>query len=118
VPFELTIDGQVFRTDELTLAEAETLEVECGRTWLELNPVRSAKEFRATARLFLARTRTPEEASTAVAGLTIGEAMKAVKWVADDLPDMFEDGLPKAGGGNSTTTSPSSPDLLSGGLPT
>lgn len=120
MPFEVTLDGKTYSTDSLTLNESDRLEEECGRTWLELNPVRSSKEFRAVARVFLARDHSPAEVEQVVASITIGEAMAAVEWVDHDLPGVFVDGMPdpKVEGGPSTTTSSSSPDPPGDGLPT
>lgn len=120
VPFQVTLDGKAYSTDSLTLDEADRLEEECGRTWLELNPVRSSKEFRAVARVFLDRDHSPVDVDRVVAGITIGAAMDAVEWVDNDLPRLFEDGLPdpKAEGEPSTTTSSSSPDPPGDGPPT
>lgn len=94
MPFELTLDGRVYRTDSLTLAEAEQLEAEVGKSWLELNPIKSAKEFRVIATRFLIRDLNPDKAQAIVAELTLGTAMQSVKWVDDDLPDTYDDGIP------------------------
>lgn len=118
MPFEITIDGKAFRTDDLTIAEAEQLEEECGQTWLTLNPIRSAKEYRATAALFLRRTRDPDVAAKEAAAITVKEAQDGTRWVDDNLPVEFADGLPKVEGSPSTTTSSVSPGLPGDGPPT
>jgi hypothetical protein len=118
MPFELTIDGKVYRTDDLTIAEAEQLEEECGQTWLALNPMRSAKEFRATAALFLRRSRDPEVAAKEAAAITIKVAQENMRWVDDNLPTEFADNIPKVGGSPSTTTSSVSPSPHGDGPPT
>lgn len=120
MPFKVTLGGKTYSTDSFTLDEADRLEEECGRTWLELNPVRSSKEFRAVARVFLDRDHAPGEVDRIVAAITIGDAMEAVEWVDKDLPRLFEDGMPdpKAEGGHSTITSSSSPDPHGDGPPT
>jgi len=120
MPFEITLAGKAYNTNSLTLDEADRLEEECGRTWLELNPVRSSKEFRAVARVFLARDHGPADVDRIIAAVTVGAAMDAVEWVDDDLPGVFVDGLPdpKAVGGPSTGTSSSSPGPPGDGPPT
>jgi hypothetical protein len=118
MPFELTLSGKVYNTHSLSLEESDQLEKECAKTWLELNPVRSSAEFRATARVFLTRDHDPAGVELLLAAFTIQSAMAAVEWVDDDLPDVFEDGLPKAEGGPSTTTSSGSPALPTDGHPT
>lgn len=115
MPFEITIDGHAYRTDDLTIEEAVALEDECDKTWLELNPLRSAKEFRATAALFLRRTRAPEVAAKEAAAMSVKVAQESMRWVDDDLPTEFENGIPKEEGGPSTTTSSGSPAPLSDG---
>ena len=118
MPFELTIDGRVYSTDTLSLEESSRLEKECERNWLELNPCRSSTEFRETVRVFLARDYNAADIERILANFTVKSAMAAVDWVDDDLPTVFEDGLPKWEGGPSTTTSSGSPAPLTGGLPT
>lgn len=118
MPFEIEIGGNVFRTDDLTIVEAERLEEQCGKTWLQLNPLRSAKEFRATAILFLCRTLTPDVAAKEADAITIKMAQDSTRWVDDNLPTEFVDGLPKAAGVDSTPTSSVSPDPLGDGPPT
>lgn len=118
MPFELTLDGRVYNTHSLSLDESEQLEKECGKTWLELNPVRSSTEFRATARVFLTRDHDAADVERILANVTIQSAMAAVEWVDDDLPTVFEDGLPKAEGGPGTTMSSGSPAPPTNGLQT
>ena len=116
--FQVTLDGKAYNTDSLTLDESEQLEDECGKSWLELNPVRSSKEFRSTARVFLTRDHNAADIERILANVTIGSAMAAVEWVDDDLPTRFEDGLPKAEAKPLTDTLSSSPDRHGDGLPT
>jgi hypothetical protein len=118
VPFELTLDGHTYNTDDLTVAEAVALEKELGRSWQQLNPLGSAEEFQAFAAVCLRRHHSAEEAAKLAAELPLGVALAAAKWVADDLPIMFEDGLPKAEGDPSTTTSSSTLGRRTAGPPT
>lgn len=103
--FELTLDGQVFRSDDLTIDEAVAIEKATGTSWLYLNPLRSGEVFRAMAVTFLLRDRPKADAEAYVGKLGIKAAIAAVDEVAEDLPDEYEDGLPKAGGDPSTLTS-------------
>lgn len=105
MPFEIKLNGRAYTTDQLTLEEAEALELECGKTWLELNPIRSAKEFKATARVFLTREKGADEAARIVSTLTLRAALDAVRWVDEDIPDVFVDGIPKVEATTSTPTS-------------
>ncbi len=103
--FELTVAGEVFRSDDLTIDEAVAIEKATGTSWLYLNPLRSGETFRAMAVAFLRRTKTPAEAEAIVGKLGLRDAIAAVKVVEEDLPDEYEDGLPKAEGDPSTPTS-------------
>lgn len=98
MPFIVTLDDGEFSTDDLTLEEAETLETALGKTWFELNPMRSAADCRAVSAVFLARNRSDDEAVKLAAAITVGRAKKMVRWENEDRPDMYEDGLPKAEG--------------------
>lgn len=118
MPFELTLDGQVYSTDDLSVAEAVELEKMLGKTWRELNPLGSAAEFEAFAAVCLRRDHPADQAAKIAAALPLGQALNAARWVSDDLPDTFEDGYPKAAAGPSTTTSSSSPDHPTDGPPT
>jgi hypothetical protein len=105
VPFEIKVDGQTFRTDDLTLAEATVIEKATGTSWLYLNPLRSAEQCQETMIVFLSRSRPRAAAEAFVGALGIRKAIDAVTKVDEDLPDEYEDGLPKAEGGPSTPTS-------------
>lgn len=115
MPFEISLAGEKFRTDELTVEEFMTIERDTGRTWWELNPVRSAPEFRAVAVAFLSRTRSKEDALKIVSALTINDVVAATKLVRDDLPDVYEDGIPKAEGGPLTPSSSNTQGLPGAG---
>ncbi len=105
MPYSISIEGQVFNTDDLTLDEAISCEKATGEGWLYINPFRSAAHCKAIMVAFLRRSLTEDQALAIVDKLTITTALKAVKRVEDDLPDEFEDGLPKAEDGPETTTS-------------
>lgn len=91
MPFALTLDGHTYRTDRLTVAQAEQIETDLGIPWSVFNPVRSAGAFRRLV---------DTVAGPGRGNLTLGEASRAVRWVDDDLPRLFHDGMP-AGGGRS-----------------
>lgn len=110
MPFELELDGHTYNTDQLRLADAVELEKVLGRTWQELNPLRSAEEFQAFALICLRQDHPADQAAKIVDELPLGAALAAARWVGDDLPDAYEDGLPKVAGERSTITSSSSPE--------
>lgn len=118
MPFELHLDGHVYNTDELRLADAIEIEKALGRTWRELNPLGSAEEFQAFALVCLKRDHSADQAAKIVAEMPLGAALAATKWVDDDLPTTYGDGFPKAAGARSTTTSSTSPERPTDGPPT
>lgn len=118
MPFELTLAGQIYSTDHLSVAQAVELEKSLGRTWRQLNPLGSAEEFQAFAAMCLRRDYPADQAVKMAAEIPLGEALAATKWVADDRPTEYEDGYPKAEGGPSTTTSSTSRGRRGSGPPT
>lgn len=118
MPFELVLDGHTYNTDLFLLSDVVGLERALGRTWRELNPLASAEEFQAFALVALKQDHPADVAEKIVATLPLGVSLAAARWVGDDLPDVYEDGLPKAEGEASTTTSSGSPDLPTDGPPT
>lgn len=105
MPYEVVVEGKKYRTDDLTLDEAIAIDVETKSTWGAILPLRSASDAKAVIRAFLLRDRTPEEAEAILSTFTAGKAVQAINPVADDLPDEYEDGLPKAEDGQETSTS-------------
>ncbi len=105
MPYTLTLAGETFRSDDITLDEAVAFEGATGQSWRYLNPHRSAEQFRAVALIFLRRTREMPEAEAILAKMSLRDALAAVVEVDEDLPDEYEDGLPKAADAASTPTS-------------
>jgi hypothetical protein len=115
MPFVLHLDGKDYSTDDLSVAEAVELEKRLGKTWRELNPLGSAEEFEGFAAMCLRRDHPADQADKIAHEMPLGAALKAARWVDDDLPDRYQDGYPKAEAAPSTTTSSSSPDRRTGG---
>lgn len=113
----ITVGGKSFLTDDLTLNEAEAIEKATGESWLSLTPYRSAVHCREIMRAFLLRDHSEAEAEEILSGMTVSKALDAVEVVDDDLPEVMEDGRPKAEGAASTRGSSTAPDPLVG-LPT
>lgn len=105
MPYSIKLDGREYNTDDLTLDECIALEKELDRSWVAIVPLRSATDCRAVMRAFLLRDRSPEEADAFLSKLSAGKALRSVNVVDSDLPDEYEDGLPKAEGESETTTS-------------
>lgn len=105
MPFQVTFGGQKWRTDELTLKEAIAIEKVTGRSWMVINPFQSAEDCKAIMVAFLSRDMDPGAAEQKVDALPLREVLDSVDVVKDDLPDVYEDGLPKAEGEDSTNGS-------------
>lgn len=102
---QFTVDDKTYRTDDLTLDETVAIEKECGCSWLDMNPFRSANQCRAILRTFIAREVSVEEATKRVGSMTVGETTGSMKVADDDLPNEFDGGVPdpKAEAGPETT---------------
>ena len=94
MPFKLTVDGTDFLTDDLTLGECEVVEELTGAGWGALNPLGSAKQCRVLVQVFLTRTISAKEAEEKARGLTVRQLMRNVDWVEEDLPAVYENGIP------------------------
>jgi hypothetical protein len=110
MPFEVSFGDQKWRTDDLTLDEAISIEKVTGRSWMQVNPFVSAEDCKAIMVAFLAREMDPQAAEAKVGGLSLGEVLDSIKHVKDDLPDEYVEGLPKGEGGPSTGGSSGVPD--------
>lgn len=105
----MTVEGRVFRTDDLTLAEAAEIEKATDTSWLRLNPFGSANHCLAILTAFLARDRGQEEAAKIISAMPVGDALDCLELVEDDKPTSYTDGLPKAEGAPETSGSSGAP---------
>lgn len=98
MPYKVTVQGQTFTTDDLTLDEAVAIEAATGETWRAINPLRSAAHCREIMTCFLARTKGRDDAASFVGALSMNEALDGVEFEADpDLPSEYSDGMPVPG---------------------
>lgn len=104
----------MFTTDDLTLDEAIEVERDTGETWLRLNPYRSAVHAKAILAAFLARTVGADEARRRVGEMSVSAVVDSIDVVDDDLPSMFEGGIPKGEGEPQTTGSSGAPEPSTG----
>jgi hypothetical protein len=81
----VTLNGQSFNTDDMTLGELGDIEAATGKPWSLLNPwtdVATAREF---ARVALSRQGMEgDELAAAVAGLTARDVKSAFDFVEDE----------------------------------
>lgn len=117
MPYLFTVGEKQYRTDDLLLDEAIAIEKLTGRSWVEINPLRSAQDCRAILKAFWARDVGEDEAEKKVVALTVRAVLDHVQWVTDDLPEVYEDGIPKAAAGSATDGLSPVP-VNSAGLPT
>lgn len=94
MPFRVSVEGQSFLTDDLTLDEACSIEAALGVDWGRINPLSEAKHCRAIVAAFLSRSCAVDEAAKKAGALSVRDALSAIEWVSDDRPDSYEDGLP------------------------
>ena len=100
--YKVSFEGEEFNTDDLTLDEAIGIERSTGRSWVLINPFRSAEDCKAIIVAFLTRTRDETEATKLVGALSLREVLASVSVAEDDLPEQFEGGIPLAGDDTST----------------
>jgi hypothetical protein len=105
--FVFKFEGEVLGTTlDLTGAEIRRLEKRLGVTYGQITPMLSMDHRLAVMETFLARTIDPEDARRQVEALdlrTLDTDCVEFRDGADDLPGIFEDGLPKAEDGTATT---------------
>lgn len=102
----LNFDGHTFREADLTIDEAERMEVATNLTWRFINPLRSAGNARAVLEVLL-QTRlgmSAEEAKAKVGALKVDEYLSLLSYEEEDadLPTQWEDGFPPEAGESST----------------
>ena len=103
--YEVTVDGEKFRTDDLTLEDAAWIENETEQSWLVMEPLLSAKACQAIMVRFLVayRGRDEAEARKCVGSQKLTSLFDQIQAVEDDTPEEYHDGLPKAAAGPATT---------------
>lgn len=111
MPIRVSFAGDSWLVDDLTLDEFGLIEEELGATWVRFNPLMSSKHARAALVAFVGRSVGSDEAAKKVGALSLKEAVACFEVVTDDLPEMYEDGIPKAEGATATDgSSPAPPD--------
>jgi hypothetical protein len=89
MPVRITIDGQSFLTDDLTVDEAVGIERATGVSWLQLNPLVSADHCRAVMVAFLSR-QIPEEEAATWSTMTCRTPLRTasqIRWAKPRRPD-------------------------------
>lgn len=115
--------GRVFSTDDLELDELDAIAAAAGTGWWFLNPLRRVEDAKALLAFYLVREAgmAPDDARAEVGRLKGGQAGRVFALLPEeesDMPSWFENGIPKAAGGPSTTSSAGSPSATPGAPPT
>jgi hypothetical protein len=108
VAWVIKFDGEVYREADLTIDEAERMEIATNTTWRFINPIRSAGHARAILETLLV-TRAglaPEVSKDKVGGLKVNDFLDMLSQEEEDvdLPTQFDDGFPQPADGTSTPT--------------
>jgi hypothetical protein len=106
--WQFAYKGEVYLESELTLTQAERIEDLLGLSWLEINPIRAAKQSRVILAVMCSdRTGTPvNDVLEDVGGLSVSQFLADVWSIHDsDLAEEFSDGNPPEAGAPSTPTS-------------
>lgn len=102
--FVFTYEGVDHWLDDLTIAEATEVEVEIGE-WSQWRPIGLVKHRLVLMTVFLRRTHSEDDVAKILEGLTLKASRDMWDLREEDLPDMYEDGIPKAVAALSTPTS-------------
>lgn len=101
--FVFTYEGVEHWVDDLTIAEAVEAEEQIG-PWATWRPLWESKHRLVLTTVFLRRTRSAEDVEEILKGMSLKESLKLWEIRDESLPDVYEDGLPKAAAEASTPT--------------
>lgn len=106
--WHIEFEGEVYRDADLTLGQCERLEELTGRSWLNIHPIRYAKDALAVLTVVVAdRTGQPVDTlRTRLASLRADEVIDLMKipTETDDRPTEYVDGNPQPADEPSTPT--------------
>lgn len=94
MPYQIKVDGNTWRTDDLTLDEAIQIEIDADTNWGLINPFKSAKDAKAVLTAFMGRTDGRAGALNRVGKMTLTQILECIDIVEDDRPEQFEEGIP------------------------
>jgi hypothetical protein len=100
-----TYEGKKYRLGDMTLKEVEAVEAATNVAYVFLNPLANMGHKVAYMTCFLMRDHKDEVAKALVAKITLTEVEKMWTLEEDDMPDMYEDGIPSPVGEPGTPTS-------------
>lgn len=97
MPWAVTVAGRTVRLDDLPVDLVADVARQADVSWFDLVMVAPAKDLRAARMLVDAIASHLQVESAGV--MTVRQLLDCFAQVEDDMPAVFEDGLPKAGDG-------------------
>ncbi len=98
-------DGTTYSVGDLKLREVEVIEEIAGAKYVDLRPFSNMKHKLAYMAVFLGRDHPPEEVERIIDEITLEEVASMWDVVDDDLPEVYDNGIPLPEGGPSTASS-------------
>lgn len=96
--YEFAVDGEKWTSEDYTLAEMVTMETATGYKWWLLDFEHEASPQRAAIVAWYRRNMTEDDAGKA-AGILTARDIRVRRIDGDDLPNVFENGIPVVGPG-------------------
>lgn len=113
--WQIAWEGEAVAEGDLTLDEIDTICDLANIAWVELHPLRRPKHLRAIVAVLKARSgANARDVFNELGSMKGGDALARINETPDDLPTMYENGLPKAGDGPATTGSSGAPSSTAG----
>jgi hypothetical protein len=103
--FALRYDGNLLRSGDMTGREVVDLERALGVGYLDIRPGSNVAHRMAMLAVFLRREHDEAETEKILDGLSLRDLDRMIEVVEDDLPTLFEDGIPKEEAEVTTRTS-------------
>jgi len=97
-------DGRKYHLGGLRLREVEELERLLACRYVEITPGANMHHKIAVMAMLLRRDHSDAEVEAIVGGLSLDQVEELWSFEDDDLPEVYEDGVPLARGGPSTPT--------------
>jgi hypothetical protein len=102
--WQINHNGKTYREGDLTINDAEAIEKLLGATWSEIHPLRSARHAKVVAGFVIAQGegRDYQEVVAELGTMKTNAFLALVGPEGDDLPDVWEDGVPQTAAAHGT----------------
>lgn len=101
----LTYGGVKYRVGDLKVRQLEDLERLLGCNYVDVHPLSVMRHKLAVMAVMLAADHTEDQVAAIIDGLSLDQVDALWTVAPDDLPEIYESGIPLAGGGHPTPTS-------------